>query len=154
MPAGFIVDHALAQPDDGLHAEIGLEVRSISSLAKPGLRFGIQQTLFGDQCGALAIHMDGAAFVDERRAVSIAAFDLENLAARRDRPGPRESRARLSPPQALKRQSTPRRTPLLLVTNVGPTSRIHASSCDISMTRTWDGSCVRANSKCSRTHRP
>jgi hypothetical protein len=41
-------------------------------------------------------------------------------------------------------QSTPRTTPRLLMTNVGPTSRIHASSLDISTTRIASGSKARA----------
>ncbi len=41
-----------------------------------------------------------------------------------------------SPPQALNDQWTPRRRPLASTTNVGPQSRIQASSLDISTTRT------------------
>ena len=52
------------------------------------------------------------------------------------------------PPQALKIQSTPRRPPLPSMTNVGPTSRIHASSVVISTTRTSGGSRPRALSNC------
>src|SRR6267154_2714595 len=49
-----------------------------------------------------------------------------------------------SPPQALKGQSTPRSAPRPSTTQVGPTSRIQASSCAISTTRTPSGSSPHA----------
>jgi hypothetical protein len=50
----------------------------------------------------------------------------------------------LSPPQALKCQSTPRTVPRLFTTHVGPTSRIQQSSCASSTSRTLSPSSVRA----------
>src|SRR5690606_40008667 len=55
-----------------------------------------------------------------------------------------------NPPHALKIQSTPRTSPASFTTNVGPTSRIHASSLDSSTTRTASGSMARAFTYCSR----
>src|SRR5690606_31535591 len=46
-----------------------------------------------------------------------------------------EYRPPSKPPQELKSQFTPRTSPLLLMTNVGPVSRTQASSLDISTTR-------------------
>ena len=49
----------------------------------------------------------------------------------------------------MKRQSTPRMPPRSSTTNVGPTSRIHASSVAISTTRTDGGSSARQCSYCA-----
>jgi hypothetical protein len=44
-----------------------------------GIPIRVQQALFGHERGTLPVHMDGAAFIDDWRAVTIQALDLEHL---------------------------------------------------------------------------
>ena len=48
--------------------------------AHAGIAVLVEQALFGDERRARAVHVDGAAFVDQRGGVAIATFDLEHLA--------------------------------------------------------------------------
>jgi hypothetical protein len=80
VTAGFIIYDTLAQPDHGLHSEIGPEVPLHLFLGNAGIAIRIQQNLFGDQRRPFAIHVNGTAFVDDVGPVAIIAFDLEDLA--------------------------------------------------------------------------
>ena len=77
---------------------------------------GVQQALLGHEQRALAVDVDRAALVHERRAIAVQALDLEHLARHGIVVVPGAVRC---PPQALKRQSTPRRTPRASTTNGG-----------------------------------
>jgi hypothetical protein len=89
-----------------------------------------------------------AAFIDDVGTVAIVAFDLEDLVC--DEivlvPGKVEATRKSAPGVEAPVDATA--APRSFVTNVGPTSRIHASSWDISTTRTCAGSWALANSKC------
>ena len=112
MPVGLVVVDAPAEPDHLLGAEV-VEQRLLDLLARElGVAVGIEQALFGRHHGPLAVHVDRAALEHDRGAVAIGALDLEDLLRRPARRGPSgKYRPPSSPPQALKRQSTPRRPP-------------------------------------------
>ena len=79
MAVGLVIEHALAKPDNRAHAQVGSQVCLDLRAFKPRIAVGVEKTLFGDERGSDAVDVDGPAFVDERRTVAIAAFNLEHL---------------------------------------------------------------------------
>ena len=84
--------------------------------------------------------MDRAAFVDERRAIAVAPFDLEHLERNELILVPRRVQAFLQPSPGVEAPVHAAHRAAFATTKVGPTSRIQQSSCDISTTRTVSGS--------------
>src|SRR5688572_2779818 len=97
MAIGLVVDHALAQPDDLPHAEVITQMLLDVRTAHVRISVAVQQALLGDQRRALAIHVDGAAFIDERRAISVTGFDLQHLASHGVVQVPREIQPAVEP---------------------------------------------------------
>src|SRR5579863_4538566 len=77
MPRGLIVDHAFAKPDDTARPQVALQ--QLLYLRPAQGRIALEQTLLRDQHRTLAIDMDGAALVDERRAVAVVTGQFEHL---------------------------------------------------------------------------
>ena len=88
------------------------------------------------QHGALAVDVDRAALEHERRAVAVGAFDLEHLAGDALVAVPGEVQAAVEPAPGVEVpvHAAPARRPPS-TRNVGPVSRIQASSVEISTTR-------------------
>jgi hypothetical protein len=79
VAAGLVFDDPVPQPDDDAHSQVVAQISFDLGLRESRIAIRIQQALFGDESGTLAVHMNRAAFVDERRAITRAAFDLEHL---------------------------------------------------------------------------
>ncbi len=80
VAVGFVVEDTLAEPDDASHAEEGAQLRLDLRAAQVRVSIGVEQALFGDQGGARAIDVNGAAFVDDACQVAVATFELEHFA--------------------------------------------------------------------------
>ena len=80
VTVSLILDDALAQPDDIRHAQIFVQQDFQLPLVHVRIAIRIREAFFGRDERAFAIHMNGAAFENQRRPVSIGAFDLGHLA--------------------------------------------------------------------------
>src|SRR3954471_6443925 len=80
VPIGLVVEYTLAQPDDRADAQVTAQLLFNLLPAQGGIAIGVEQTLFGNQHGAFAVHVDGTAFVDDARPVAIPVFDLQDFA--------------------------------------------------------------------------
>lgn len=76
MTVRLVVQHAFAQPDDGFDVQVTLELRLDLRATETRVAIGIEQAFLGRDHRALPVHVDRAAFEDEWRPVTLAAFDL------------------------------------------------------------------------------
>src|SRR3954453_13769892 len=71
MAVGFILLVSLAKPDYLADAQIVLQMLLDLRLAQVGIAVGIKQAFLGRDQGALPIHVDRAAFQNQRSAVAL-----------------------------------------------------------------------------------
>ena len=76
MPVGFVVEDTPVQPHH--LADIQICAENVFNLppCKAGIAVLVEKTLFRRQQGPLAIHVDGAALQNDRRAIAVNFFDF------------------------------------------------------------------------------
>src|SRR5215469_2399944 len=79
VTVGFVVEHALAEPDDLLHAEVVAQYAVDLGPIQARVAVRVEQAFFSDQRRALAVHVNGAALVDDGGAIARTALDLQYL---------------------------------------------------------------------------
>src|SRR5882724_11535842 len=77
---GFVIEYPAPEPEHGFDAQEISQMSLCLRTRQLWVAIGIQQALFGYECGALSIDVNRSAFVDQRRCVTIEPFDLEHLA--------------------------------------------------------------------------
>ena len=146
MTVGLVVHHAEAEPDDRVAAGVAAE-KVLDLGARPrGIAIRVEEALLRREQRALAVGVNGAALEHQRCAVPRHVFVGTHRGRHRIVVVPRRVQPAMRPPHALNSQSTPRVSPRSLTTNVGPMSRIHASSLAISTTLTPGPTMARAPS--------
>src|SRR5439155_20503241 len=80
VPAGLIVEHSLAEPDDLAHTQVVAQAALDALAPEPRIAIGAQQTFLGDERRTLTVDVDRAAFVHQRGAVAVEPLDLQRLA--------------------------------------------------------------------------
>ncbi|VVN19967.1 hypothetical protein PS623_04239 [Pseudomonas fluorescens] len=81
MAVGFIELAATWQPDHLLGTKVILQAPGHFCFAQMSVAIAVEQALLGGQQAALAVTLDAAEFCDQRRAVAVQVFDLEDLAS-------------------------------------------------------------------------
>ena len=80
MAVGLVIRESVAQPDHLADAGIERERFLDLLLREIGIAVRVQQSLLGGEQGALAVHMDRAAFAHQRRAIDLQALTLQHAA--------------------------------------------------------------------------
>src|SRR5579862_141954 len=79
VAAGLVVENSAAQPDDAADAKVFAQLQFHRGAIESGVAVAVEQALFRHQRGPLPVDVDGAALVDERRAIALEPLDLEDL---------------------------------------------------------------------------
>ena len=80
VPVRLVVDDAFAQPDDAGDAQVFVQQDLHLTRVELRIAVRVQQALLGGEQRALAVDVNRTAFQHERRAIAVAAFDLQHLA--------------------------------------------------------------------------
>ena len=97
MAVGLVHEHPFAQPHHGLHTEPCTQLGLVVLAGHTWVAIGVQQALFGNQQGALPVHVNSPAFQNEIRPVAIDAFDFADLLRHRGVEVPREVQPAVQP---------------------------------------------------------